>query len=293
LADLVSDGGLAVRQTAHVTSALGRIDRKLTSALAADDPPGLVDGIQQLARIAELIGADGYRVPQVMTSFGRAVTVLRQRASLSQLDVALPACEQAAGGTASPLLKAAFQAAHGNLLAARAVKTAQLSDLDAAVTAFEHAVETLPEANPIMPVYRQRLAELRRARAILPTTPPAAVIPEPSAPVPAAAQPAPDHRPDHADNGHPPWTPEQAKLLSALGEPMTGDVIPLEVRRSRKFRWIQRGLLVLCLACTGNLTYAWLHGGTFLGTGDAIAVTLGFWLTYIAARFGIVYKRPG
>jgi hypothetical protein len=289
-----------MRQPARVTFALGRINVRLTRGLAADDLPGLVAGIQQLAQIAALIRADGDRVPQVMTSFGRAVAVLRQRASLSQLDVALAACEQAADGTASPLLKAPFQAAHGNLLASRAVKTEQLSDLDAAVTAFQHAVETLPEANPIMPAYRQRLAELQQTRAILATRSPAvsvpepsAAVPEPSAAVPAAALPAPDGRPDRADTGHPAWTPEQAKLLSALGEPMTGDVIPPEERRSRRFRWIQRGLLVLCLACTGNLTYAWLHGGTFIGTGDAIVATLGFWLTYIAASFGIVYKRPG
>jgi hypothetical protein len=36
----------------------------------------------------------------------------------------------------------------------------------------------LPEANPIMPVYRQRLAELRQMRANLAATSAAAVIPQ-------------------------------------------------------------------------------------------------------------------
>lgn len=278
-----------MRKKARVGVALGMIDGRLTDGLADDDCPGIVAGIRQLARKAELIQADDRRVQQVMASFGRAVTYLRQSASVGQLDLAQAACERAANGTASPLLKAAFLAACGNLIAAKAAQSGQLPDLDAAVTSFERAVETLPEANPIMPVYRQRLAELQQASAILATMPPAAAVPDSSAPEPGA----PGREPDHAETGHPPWTPEQSKLLSALGEPLTGDVIPEKVRRSRKFRWSQRGLLVVCLACSGNLIYAWLHGRTFISTGDAVVATLGFWLTYIAARFGIVYKRPG
>jgi len=50
---------------------------------------------------------------------------------------------------------------------------------------------------------------------------------------------------------------------------------------------------VLCLASTGNLIYAWRHGGSFISTGDAIVATLGFWLMFLFACFGIVFKRPG
>jgi hypothetical protein len=130
---------------------------------------------------------------------------------------------------------------------------------------------------------------------------PALPAPEPS-PTPSGSsegqpdKPAPGKVLDLTDPNHlpPGWTPKQAReMIEFLSEPQTGDAIPMEMRSSRKFRWRQRGLLVFCLASTGNLIYAWLHGGSFISTGDAIVATLGFWLVFLFACFGIVFKRPG
>jgi len=50
---------------------------------------------------------------------------------------------------------------------------------------------------------------------------------------------------------------------------------------------------VLCLASTGNLIYAWLHGGSFISTGGRDRGHARFWLVFLFACFGIVFKRPG
>ena len=287
-----------MRRKAHVTVRLGSIDGTLTDGLADEDAASIVAGIQQLAAIANLISDDGPYVPRVLASFGQAVNFLRRHASLAELESALAACGQAADEAAGRLVRAAFWAATGNLLAAKAEKTGQPSDLDAAAAAFEQAIVTLPEANPIMPVYRQRLAELRQMRASLAATSAAAVMSQ--APHPAAADPAAavaaapsDAEPDGTGHQDRVLSPEQAESLSPLLEPMTGDRIPTAVLRSRKFRWGQRGLLLLALACSAVLAYVWLHGATFLSTDDAIVMTVGIWLTYLAACLGFVYKRPG
>jgi hypothetical protein len=284
-----------MRRKAHVTVRLGSIDGTLTDGLADEDAAGIIGGIQELAAIASLISDDGPYVPRVLASFGRAVNCLRRHASLAELESALAACGQAADETAGRLVKAAFRAAAGNLLAAKAEKTGQPSDLDAAAAAFEQAIVTLPEANPIMPVYRQRLAELRQMRANLaatPATPAAAVMPQSPDPAAGVAA-APSGKPGGTGHQDRVLTPDQAESLSPLLDPMTGDRIPAAVLRSRKFRWCQRGLLLLALACSAVLAYVWLHGATFLSTDDAIVMTVGFWLTYLAARVGFVYKRPG
>ncbi len=293
-----------MRRSAHVTMPLGDSYRRLANGLADQDVAEIIAGIQELAGITGLLQANGDYVPKVMASFGKGVTYLRQHASLTELDDALAACGQAAGGATDLLLKAAFLAALGNLHAARAIQTRQLQDAAAAVTGFEQAIEALPDANPIMPLYRHRLAELRHAKDVLtavvtegPATGPSAGVAAP-APAPAPAPPAPAPAPAAAaaglaDSASPPLTPEQAKAFAALAEPMTGDVIPMAVRQSPKFIWAQRGLLVLSLACSADLAYAWLHGGNIVGTGDAIVATVGFWLTYLAAKFGRYYKPPG
>ena len=266
-----------MRQKEHVTVLLGRIDGTLTDGLADEDAAGIVAGIQELAKIASLISDDRPYVPRVLASFGQAVNYLRRHASLAELESAVAACGQAADETAGRLVKAAFLAATGNLLAAKAEETRQPSDLDAAAAAFEQAIVTLPEANPIMPVYRHRLAELRQMRANLAAT----------------SASAPSDRPRRTGHQDRVLTPDQAESLSALLDPMTGDRIPAAVLRSRKFRWAQRGLLLLALACSAVLAYVWLHGATFLSTDDAILMTVGFWLTYLAARLGLVYRGPG
>ena len=282
-----------MRQKADVTMRLGSIDGTLTDGLADEDAAGIVAGIQRLAAIASLLSDDDPDVPRVMASFGQAVKFLRRYASLAELERALAACGPAADQTAGRLVKAAFQAATGNLLAAKAEKTGQPSDLDAAAAAFEQAIVTLPEANPIMPVYQQRLAELRQMRANLAAT--LATGTGPQSPDPAAGVAAAPSDGKPAGTGHQNLvlTPEQAESLSPLFEPMTGDRIPAAVLRSRKFRWCQRGLLVLALTCSAVLAYVWLHGATFLSTNGAILMTVAFWLTYLAARLGFVYKSPG
>jgi hypothetical protein len=289
---IAGGGGLAMMRKAHVTVLLGSIDGTLTDGLASEDAASIVAGIQELAAIASLISDDRPYVPRVLASFGQAVNFLRRHASLAELGSALAACGQAADETAGRLVKAAFQAATGNLLAAKAEKTGQPSDLEAAAAAFEQAIVTLPEANPIMPVYRQRLAELRRMRADLAATSAAAVMPQSPDPAAGVAA-APSGKPGGTGHQDRVLTPEQAESLSPLFDPMTGDRIPAAVLRSRKFRWCQRGLLLLALACSAVLAYVWLHGATFLSTDDAIVMTVGFWLTYLAARLGLVYKSPG
>jgi hypothetical protein len=289
---IAGGGGLAMRQNEHVTVLLGSIDGTLTDGLADEDAAGIVAGIQELAKIASLISDDGPYVPRVLASFGQAVNYLRRHASLAELESALAACGQAADETAGRLVKAAFLAATGNLLAAKAEQTRQPSDLDAAAAAFEQAIVTLPEANLIMPVYRHRLAELRQMRANLTaTSAPAGMAQSPDPAAGAAA--APSGQPGRTGHQDRILTPDEAESLSALLDPMTGDRIPAAVLRSRKFRWAQRGLLLLALACSAVLAYVWLHGATFLSTDDAIVMTVGFWLTYLAARLGLVYRGPG
>jgi hypothetical protein len=282
-----------MRRKAYLTVRLGSIDGTLTDGLADEDAASIVAGIQELAAVANLISDDGVYVPRVLASFGQAVNFLRRHASLAELESAVAACGQAADEAAGRLVKAAFRAATGNLLAAKAEKTGQPSDLDAAAAAFERAIVTLPEANPIMPVYRQRLAELRQMRTNLAATSAAAVMPQAPHPAGSVAAAPSDDKPDRTGHRDRVLTPEQAESVSSLLEPMTGDRVPAAVLRSRKFRWGQRGLLLLALACSAVLAYVWLHGATFLSTDDAIVMTVGFWLTYLAARLGFVYKPPG
>ena len=150
------------RGRASVT--LGMINGALRRRVAAGDIPGALAQIQQLAQSADLILAEDVGVQQVMNNVGQAIDVICQGGSPSQLDATAAACEQAATGTPSPLLTATFQALRGTVLAAKLGHTREIADLDAAVRAFEQAVEATPEANPIRAVYAARLAELRSAQ---------------------------------------------------------------------------------------------------------------------------------
>src|SRR5260221_5108245 len=125
------------------------INGKLRRRLAAHDIPGIIAGIQQLAQAADLIRAEDFGVQQVMANFERATIIIGQGGSLSQLDATVAACEQAASGTPSPLLRATFRALLGNVLVAKFGKTEQIPDLDAAVRAFQQAADTAPDSNPI------------------------------------------------------------------------------------------------------------------------------------------------
>jgi len=102
-----------------------------------------------------------------MTNVGQAIPVIGGHGSPDQLAAAIAACQQGAAGTDIPLLKAPFQALSGSLLAVTFNTTENVADLDAAISAFQQAAGTIPEANPVRAVYLDSLAKLQGARAAL------------------------------------------------------------------------------------------------------------------------------
>jgi len=146
---------------------LGLINGRLLRALAAVDIPALVAGIAELAASAGIIGTEDTGLQQVMTNVGQAIPIICRDGSPSQLDATIAACQQVASDTPSPLIKATFQAFLGTLLVAGFDRTKQMDDLDAAISAFQQAAETAPEAEPVRAAYLDRLAKLQSARAVL------------------------------------------------------------------------------------------------------------------------------
>ncbi len=102
---------------------------------------------------------------QVMGNVQQATQLIGRSGSVSQIDATCAALRQAANRTPDALLAATFHALRGMTLAAKLGKTAEISDLEAAVNAFEQAVDTAPESNPIRAVYQEQLAKLRNATA--------------------------------------------------------------------------------------------------------------------------------
>jgi tetratricopeptide (TPR) repeat protein len=147
--------------------ALGKINGKLRRRLAAGDIPGIIAQIEELAQAAAQIGTEDYGLQQVMANVEQAMQLIGRSGSVSQIDATCAALLQVSNRTPSPLLSATFHALRGVLLAAKMSKTAETSDLAAAVSAFEQAVDTAPESNPIKAVYQEQLLKLRGGLAAL------------------------------------------------------------------------------------------------------------------------------
>jgi tetratricopeptide (TPR) repeat protein len=146
---------------ARTSLILGSANGRLQRALAANNIPGLVAGIQQIAQAVELIRTDDFGLQQVMTNVEQALAVIGNSGSPAELGAAAAACQHAASATPQPLLKATFQALLGNLLVRKLSRTAESADLEAAISAFQQAADTVPESDPIKAVYQDRLAQLQ------------------------------------------------------------------------------------------------------------------------------------
>jgi tetratricopeptide (TPR) repeat protein len=151
----------------RASSALGVVNHRLRRALAAGDIPALVAAIAELAASPTSIRPDDVGVREVMVNAEQAVLAIARGGSVSQLDAAIAACQQAADGAPSPLITAPFQAWRGTLLAVMFDKTHDMAHLDAAISAFAQAAETVPETQPVRAGYLDRLAKLRSARSLL------------------------------------------------------------------------------------------------------------------------------
>jgi hypothetical protein len=146
---------------------LGKINGKLRRRLAARDIPGIIARLEELAQAAAQIRAEDYGLQQVMANVEQATKLIGRTGSVSQIDATGAALRQAATRTPSPLLAGTFHALHGMTLAAKLAKTAEISDLEAAASAFQQAVDTVPESNPIRAVYQEQLTKLQGGLASL------------------------------------------------------------------------------------------------------------------------------